>query len=179
MMNLRQGTCDLGNLLSTHNNEDKDELPTLMAVAPASTYVLPTTTVVMRPDPPPVTVNGCPEPSNVMTGGVMSGAENRSAVAAAAAEIELVDVLPPPLPPVRSAARAAACDPQFPLTLQAYVALLLQVFSDGPHGSKTVNVRMPVMDCVHNNENFGKIALFGGTKHKYTTTNISLQAIYT
>ena len=137
-----------------NDNEDKDEVPTLMAVAPASTYVLPTTTVVMRPDPPPVTVNGCPEPSNVITGGVMSGAENRSAVAAAAAaaaaEFELVDevlLLPPPLPPVRSAARAAACDPQFPLTLHAYVALLLQVFSDGPHGSKTVNVRMPVMDC--------------------------------
>ena len=126
-----------------------------MAVAPGSTYLLPTITVVIRPVPPVPVTNGCPEPSNVMTGGTTSGAENRSAVAAAAAaaaaELELVDdevpLLPPPLPPVRSAARAAACDPQFPLTLQANVTLLLQVFSDGPHGSKTCNIRMPVMDC--------------------------------
>ena len=128
-----------------------------MAVAPASTYRVPTTTVVMRPVPPVPVTNGCPEPSNVMTGSTTSGAENRSAVAAAAAvaAAELDDevlLLPPPLPPVRSAARAAACDPQFPLTLQANVTLLLQVFSDGPHGSMTLSMRMPVMDCVQGSD---------------------------
>ena len=139
-----------------------------MAVAPASTYLLPTITVVMRPVPPEPVTNGCPEPSTVMTGGTTSGAENRSAVAAAAAEaaaeLELVGealLLPPPLPPVRSAARAAACDPQFPLTLQANVALLLQVFSDGPHGSTTCKVRMPVMDCVQERHNKARMMGFG------------------
>ena len=88
-----------------------------------------------------------------MTGGTTSGAENRSAVAAAAAaaaaELELVKVVAAPLPslpPESSAARAAACEPQFPLTLHANVALLPQVVSDGPHGSKTVSVRVPVTD---------------------------------
>ena len=82
-----------------------------------------------------------------------------AAAAVAAAELELVDdevlLLPPPLPSVRSAARAAACDPQFPLTLQANVELLLHVFSDGPHGSTTFKVRMPVIDCAQGGKHEG------------------------
>jgi len=131
-------------------------MQTFMAVAPGSMYTLPTTTVVMIPEPPVPVTNGCPEPSSVMTGRTVSGAEKRSVVAAAAAaiaaELELVDmgaveVVALPLPLDRSAAKAAASDPQLPLTLQANVALLSQVLSDGPHGSKTVSIRMPVTDC--------------------------------
>ena len=75
-----------------------------------------------------------------MTGGVTSGAENISAVAAAAAaaaaEPEFADA---------AFARAAASEPQFPLKLHVSAGVL-QVFSGGPHGSKTVSVRIPVTD---------------------------------
>ena len=130
-------------------------IPTFLAVAPASTYTLPTSTVVMRPDPPVPVTNGCPEPRSVMTGGTVSGAENISAVAAAAAataaefapaDMDALELLV--LPPVRSAATAAASEPQYPLTLHGKGVLLLHVFSEGPHGSKTVNVRVAATDCM-------------------------------
>ena len=130
------------------------------AVAPSSTKLLPTTTVVIIPEPPVAVTNGCPVPNTVMTGSVTSGAENRSVVAAAAATTAAVltlvetgaatddEVLPPPpplLPPPSCAASPAASAPQFPLTLHANV-VLLQVLSSGPQGSYTVSNRTPVTD---------------------------------
>ena len=104
---------------------------TFSAVAPSSTYVLPTNTVVMIPVSPVEVTNGWPVPRMVMVGGVTSGAENWSFVAAAAAataaELALSGVLlmpPLPPPPPICAASAAAAAPQFPLTLQANVVLL-------------------------------------------------------
>ena len=82
-------------------------------------------------------------------GGVTSGAEKAKAAAALAALVLPLEVptpvpVVPPLPPLpSSAASPAAADPQFPLTLQARVDAL-QVFSDGPQGSYTDNVRTAV-----------------------------------
>ena len=135
---------------------------TFSAVAPSSTYVLPTNTLVVIPEPPAAVTNGWPVPRMVMTGGTTSGAANSSVVAAAAVAMATAlapedmviaeeELLPLPLPsllpllPNSSAARFAASAPQFPLMLQANV-MLLHVFSDGPQGSYTVSVRMPVMD---------------------------------
>ena len=123
-----------------------------MAVAPASTYgPLPTVTLVIRPEPPEPVTNGCPVPRSVMTGGTVSGAENRSVVAAAAAaaaaELELVDMGAAEVPELtlpNSAANPAATDPQFPLILHENVALLLHVLSEGQHGSNTVSIRTAV-----------------------------------
>ena len=54
---------------------------------------LPTITVVIRPEEPPVLVTkGCPIPSSVMIGRLTSGVENRRDVAAeVVAEPELVE----------------------------------------------------------------------------------------
>ena len=95
---------------------------------------LPTITVVIRPGEPPVLVTkGCPAPSRVMIGRLTSGVENIRDVAPEVAEL------------VETLAKAAASEPQFPLKLHVNAAVL-QVFSEGPHGSNTVSVRTTVTD---------------------------------